>query len=167
MQCNRRVEDLEAGELSRALVTLSGPASPRRVPLPSLFCPSGAAWGHQRLHFQMLHLAQNRERKLTFQITSWNPTGNHSIKNQPGGRGITGHFSTTACLLGWHHLHTQKQENHPPAYVPPHTHITRATMHSNTLNRHWHTNEQKPVNTHAQDTRTRSHVHTSAHVLRH
>lgn len=70
---------LETGKCSRPPVMLGGPRSPRRG-LSLSPCPSEAAHGHQSLHFQTLPLAQNRERKPTFQITSWSSTGNHSIK---------------------------------------------------------------------------------------
>lgn len=73
---------------------------------------------------------------------------------QPGGRGITGHFSTTGYNLGWCHLHTQNkkgcQHSCPPPPPPalPHTHITQAQMHRVTLNRHSNTQMSRNLQIH-------------------
>lgn len=97
-----------------------------------LSCPSEATRGHQSLYFQMLPLAQNRERKPTFQITSWSSTGNHSIKIS-GSRSARGQrnnraFQHHSPLPGYHRSkQTDRQPTCPLAHIP---HILKCTgMH--------------------------------------
>lgn len=171
----------ETGKRPRTPVTLGGPSNPRRE-LSLSPCPSEAARGHQSLHFQMLPLAQNRERKPTFQITSWSSTGNHSIKIS-GSRSARGqrdnwafqHHRLPAPCAGATRTHRNKktdgQQTCPLAHV---SHALRCTW-THTQQIPGHPKERRPTDTYmhethngihlfAQGTQMRAHANIPKHV---